>query len=72
MAETAETSNFDEFKGKDCVFMADWLKTKGLHKLCPVFEGVKERFIFIQDVTHRSELIIGNLIDKSILLDFTR
>ena len=25
-----------------------------------------------QDVTHRSESIIGNLIDKSILLDFTR
>ena len=38
MAEAAETSNFDEFKGKDCV--ADWLKTKGLHKLCSVFEGV--------------------------------
>ena len=33
MAEMAET-NFDVFKGKDCVFMADWLKTKGLHKLC--------------------------------------
>ena len=27
---------------------------------------------FPQDVTHRSESIIGNLIDKSILLDFTR
>ena len=40
MAEKEETSNFDEFKGKDCVFVADWLKTKGLHKLCPVFEGV--------------------------------
>ena len=25
-----------------------------------------------QDVTHRSESTIGNLIDKSILLDFTR
>ena len=23
MAETAETSNFDEFKGKDCVFVAE-------------------------------------------------
>ena len=34
MAETGETSNFDEFKGKDCVFVAGWLKTKGLHKLC--------------------------------------
>ena len=36
----AETSNFDEFKGKDCVFLADWLKTKGLHKLCSIFESV--------------------------------
>ena len=40
MAETAEISNFDEFKGKDCAFVADWLKTKGLHKPCSVFEGV--------------------------------
>ena len=40
MTETAETSNFDEFKGKDCVFVADWLKIKGLHKPCSVFEGV--------------------------------
>ena len=32
----AETSNFDEFKGKDCMFVVDWLKTKGLHKLCSV------------------------------------
>ena len=40
MAEPAETSNFDEFKGEDCVFVADCLKTKGLHKLCSVFEGV--------------------------------
>ena len=39
MEGTAET-NFDEFKGKDCVFVVDWLKTKGLHKLCSVFEGV--------------------------------
>ena len=46
MAEMAET-NFDEFKRKDCVFMADWLKTKGLDKLCCVFEGVYDRFISI-------------------------
>ena len=32
---TAET-NFDEFKGKYCAFVADWLKTKGPHKLCSV------------------------------------
>ena len=30
----------DEFKGKDCVLVVDWLKTRGLHKLCSVFEGV--------------------------------
>ena len=40
-------TNFDEFKGKDCVFVVDWLKTKGLHKLCSVFQGVYERFISI-------------------------
>ena len=28
MAET----NLNEFKRKDCVFVADWLKTTGLHK----------------------------------------
>ena len=39
MAGTAET-NFDEFKGKECVFVVDWLKTKGLDKLYSVFEGV--------------------------------
>ena len=39
-ADKAETSNFDEFKGKYCVFEADWLKIKGLHKLCSPFEGV--------------------------------
>ena len=26
--ETVET-NFDEFEGKDCIFVAEWLKTKG-------------------------------------------
>ena len=40
MAETMEMSNFDEFKGNKCIFAADWLKTKVLHKLCSVFEGV--------------------------------
>ena len=37
MAETAET-NFDEFKRKDCLFVADWLKTEDLHKLCSVLK----------------------------------
>ena len=26
-----------KFKGKDCVFVPDWLKTKGLHKQSFVF-----------------------------------
>ena len=26
-------------------FMADWLKSKGLHKLCSVFEGIQEPFV---------------------------
>ena len=43
MAETI----FDEFKGKDCVFMVGWLKTKGLHKLCSIFEGAYERYTAI-------------------------
>ena len=47
MAERVEKSTVDEWKGKDCVFLADWLNTKGLHKLCSVFEGVEQRFIFI-------------------------
>ena len=39
--------NFDEFKGKDCGFVADWLKTKGLHKLCSVFEGIKNHLYYL-------------------------
>ena len=35
------------FKAKDTQFVADWLKSKGLHKLCSVFEGIQEPFIFI-------------------------
>ena len=27
---------------KDTRFVADWLKSKGLHKLCSVFEGIQE------------------------------
>ena len=46
MAETSET-NFEEVKGKYCVFVMDWLKTKGLYKLCSICEGVEERFISI-------------------------
>ena len=39
----AETS-LDAFKAKDTRFVADWLKSKGLHKLCSVFEGIQEPF----------------------------
>ena len=45
-------ANFDEFKGKDCILvkrLPDWLKTKGLHKLCSVFEGVS-RTIYIYNI----------------------
>ena len=40
----AETS-LDAFKAKDTRFVADWLKSKGLHKLCSVLEGIQEPFI---------------------------
>ena len=40
----AETS-FDALKVKDTRFVADWLKSKGLHNLCSVFEGIQELFV---------------------------
>ena len=30
---------------KDTRFVEDWLKSKGLHKLCSAFEGTQEPFI---------------------------
>ena len=30
----------EDFRGKDCVFVANWLRGKGLNKLCAVFEGI--------------------------------
>ena len=33
------------FKAKDTPFVAGWLKSKGLRKLCSVFEGIQEPFI---------------------------
>ena len=38
----AETS-IDAFKAKDTRFVVDWLKSKGLHKLCSVFDGAFEQ-----------------------------
>ena len=32
------------FKAKDTWFVTDWLKSKGLHKLCSVFEGIQKPF----------------------------
>ena len=29
----------EDFRGKDCAFVAYWLRGKGLNKLCGVFEG---------------------------------
>ena len=40
----AETS-LDAFKAKDTRFVADWLKSKGLHKFYSVFEGIQEPFV---------------------------
>ena len=30
----------EDFRGKDCGFEANWLRGKGLNKLCTVFEGI--------------------------------
>ena len=35
----------DAFKAKDTGFVADWLRSKGLYKLCSVFEGIQEPFV---------------------------
>ena len=44
MVETFETS-LDAFKAKDTRFVADWLKSKGLYKLCSVLEGIHYVYI---------------------------
>ena len=38
-------TNLDAFTAKDTRFKADWLQTKGLHKLSSVFEGIQEPFV---------------------------
>ena len=35
-----EDAVLEDFRGKDCVFMANWLRGKGLKKLCGVFDGI--------------------------------
>ena len=34
------TAVLEDFRGKDCAFVANWLQGKGLSKLCAVFEGI--------------------------------
>ena len=51
-----------------CNHMSDFMEQNRMTRL--QFQILDS--VYYQDVTHRSESIIGNLIDKSILLDFTR
>ena len=39
------TTSLDAFKVKDTRFVVVWLKSKGLHKLCSIFEGIQEPFV---------------------------
>ena len=39
----------EDFRGKDCAFMANWLRGKGLNKLCAVFEGTSTLIFLILD-----------------------
>ena len=36
-----EDAVLEDFRGKDCAFVANWLRGKGLNKLCAVFEVFK-------------------------------
>ena len=37
--------SIDDFKAKGIRFVADWLKSKGLDKLCCVFEGILKNIL---------------------------
>ena len=37
------------FHGKDCAFVANWLRGKGLSKLCAVFKGIQILILLILD-----------------------
>ena len=39
----------EDFRGKDCASMANWLRGKGLNKLCAVFEGIYTLTFLILD-----------------------
>ena len=30
----------EDFRGKDCAFVANWLRGKDLNKLCAILEGI--------------------------------
>ena len=34
----------EDFRGKDCAFVANWLRGKDLNKLCVVFEGISKEY----------------------------
>ena len=40
------TRCWGDFRGKDCAFVANWLRGKGLNKLCAVFEGIQILILF--------------------------
>ena len=42
------------FKAKDARFVAHWLKSKGFHKLCSVFEGIYIQEPFILSLACKS------------------
>ena len=39
----------EDFHGKDCAFVANWLQGKGLNKLCAIFEGIYILIFLILD-----------------------
>ena len=42
----------EDFRGKDCAFVANWLRGKGLNKLCTIFEGIWILMFLILDSLH--------------------
>ena len=43
--KSRRSEGLDALKAKDTRFVADSLKSRGLHKLCSVFEGIQEPFV---------------------------
>ena len=39
----------EDFRGKDCASMANWLREKGVNKFCAVFEGIYTLILLILD-----------------------